>query len=70
MINLYEILLLIKILKNHSLSNIFADFESHLEIYKNEINRLTQENAQGQQLIQSLQTELKRLKKSEVGKSD
>jgi len=49
--------------------NIFQDFDNYLENYKNEIKRLTQENAQDQQLINSLQSELKKFKQAEVEKT-
>lgn len=47
------------------MSNIFTDFEAHLEIYKTKINQLTQELAQAQQINGQLQAENKKLKESE-----
>lgn len=46
------------------MSNIFTDFETHLEIYKTKINQLTQELAQVQQINGQLQAELVKLKES------
>ena len=44
------------------MSNLFADFEDYLGLYRNEINTLKQQLAQKDQFIQTLQAENKKLK--------
>ena len=52
---------LVLISKKNSLifMNIFSDFEAHVKIYHVEIQRLNQELEKANQIIQSLQKELK-----------